>query len=313
MSDNYLVPAVTDEGISMLVRCMNGEAIKFTKIVLGDGIPEDPLHVSQMKNPRLEIAITGFEKKEGYLLLNGSCNNGKIDEAFYAKEIGIYAAGEDGNESLYAYKYAESEVEFFPSKSSSRTLEIEISVIAQIGKAENVSAIISKDDAYVSKADFQAHCEEKNPHMTTAEDVGASPVRHKHSTADISSGILPVSFGGTGVNSYDALAEKMNIKPPVFGRFKGDGTVGRIISLGFRPRAVILCDSYGNIGNGAGGIAVGKYGCHSSASVSASTETEWNSFSTLQITSNGFKVSSNPQTKVFSNIEGRSYHYIAFR
>lgn len=50
-----------------------------------------------------------------------------------------------------------------------------------------------------------------NPHKVTAAQTGAAAASHKHSTADITSGILSVYRGGTGVDSYEALRDKLGV------------------------------------------------------------------------------------------------------
>lgn len=49
----------------------------------------------------------------------------------------------------------------------------------------------------------------KNVHKETPASIGAAAESHKHSTADITSGILGVSRGGTEVDSYDKLLGKL--------------------------------------------------------------------------------------------------------
>lgn len=320
MTDSYLSPSITNEGINLLIKALNGENIAFTKIVLGDGVPSDKNEISDIANKRLEIGISEMETHEGYIILTGYCNSSKLEESFYGKELGVYAKGKDENEVLYAYRYSEAEVDFFPSKDSGRTLEVVLSVVVQIGKAENVTAILIESDAYASKTDFKNHCDERNPHKTTADDVGAAPKAHGHNAKDIT-GILPVTKGGTGVASYEQMAqkinEKLNVKAPQLGIYTGNGAQGRVIDLGFKPSAVILCDNYGNmhddINGYVGGVAIGKYGCCSQRGSVQSAESWSSGYTTLMIVDNGFRVNYYPENKVYSNANGRTYRYIAFR
>ena len=60
----------------------------------------------------------------------------------------------------------------------------------------------------ISKAvrNFVSHFTNKNnPHEVTADQVGAASKTHKHSTADLTSGILSVQRGGTGKDSLTAF------------------------------------------------------------------------------------------------------------
>lgn len=316
MRDNYLTPSLTNEGISMLIRSMNGEKIKFTKLSFGDGTPNNVTNIKNLSTTKLKIGISDFEKKDDYIILTGYCNSSQIEESFYAKELGVYAEDENQNEKLYAYRYTDSEVDFFPALSTGRSIEMTFSVIVQIGNAENVSAILVESDAFASKTEFTNHCNAKNPHNVTCSEIGASPDTHTHSADDIKKGILPVARGGTGVKTYEELAGKIS-GIPIFGTYTGDGTQGRTISLGFTPRAVVLCDNYGNfhddINGYTGGIAIGAYGCCSQRGTVANAESWNSSYTTMMIVDNGFKVNYYPDTKVYSNADGRTYRYIAFR
>ena len=316
MTDSYLMPSLTKDGINLLIKALDGESIAFTKIALGDGTRSDKDTVHDLANKKLEIGISEVEPHEGYMIITGYCNSSELDEAFYGKELGVYARDSKGQECLYAYRYSESEVDFFPSKNSGRTIEIVFSVIVQVGSAENVSAILIDSDAFASKAEFKTHCSAKNPHNVTCSEIGASPDTHTHSADDIRKGILPVARGGTGVKTYEELAGKIS-GIPIFGTYTGDGNRGRVIELGFTPRAVILCDNYGNmhddINGYTGGIAIGKHGCCSQRGSTSSAESYDDYYTTLMIVDNGFKVNYCSDNKVYSNTNGRTYRYIAFK
>ena len=301
---------------------MDGGSITFTKIALGDGgAQSDKNTVNDLTNKKLEIGISEAETHEGYLVLTGYCNSSELNEAFYGKELGVYAQDADGNEYLYAYRYSESEVDFFPSKNSGRVIEIVFSVVVQVGAAENVSAILIDSDAFASKTEFKNHCNADNPHKITCKTIGASPQAHMHSADDVKSGILPVARGGTGADTYEKFVENMSksgaLGIPIFGTYTGDGTQGRTISLDFTPRAVILCDNYGNmhddINGYIGGIAIGSHGCCSQRGSTSSAESYDDYYTTLMIVNNGFKVNYYSENNVYSNASGRTYRYIAFR
>lgn len=321
MADSYLSPSLTKDGINLLVKAMDGGSITFTKIALGDGAQSDKNTVHDLANKKLEIGISEAETREGYLVLTGYCNSSELNEAFYGKELGVYAQDAGGNEYLYAYRYSESEVDFFPSKNSGRVIEIVFSVVVQVGAAENVSAILIDSDAFASKSEFKNHCNADNPHKITCKTIGASPQAHTHSADDVKSGILPVERGGTGAGTYEKFVENMSkagaLGIPVFGTYTGDGMQGRTISLGFTPLAVILCDNYGNmhddINGYVGGIAIGSHGCCSQRGSTSSAESYDNYYTTLMIVNNGFKVNYYSENKVYSNASGRTYRYIAFR
>ena len=115
--------------------------------------------------------ITKADAKTDYLLLTSNISSANVPRSFYGFELGVYAKGADGKEQLYAYRYAETDVDFYPAADAGRTLELTMSIVVQVGNAKNVTAVLVEGEAY-ARAD------------------------HKHSTADITSGVLPVERGG---------------------------------------------------------------------------------------------------------------------
>ena len=174
-------------------------------------------------------------------------------------------------------------------------------VLVYIGDAENVTASISQSLVYASRAELEAHVQNKgNPHKVTAEQVGLGNVSnvstndqtptyaeasalvglksgeklsisfgkiakavssliahtkngenphkvtaaqvnaaakdHKHSTNDLTGGVLGVARGGTGVTGYDKLKEK--IGSPRSARF----VVGTSVSGWKKSDCDYLCD-----------------------------------------------------------------------
>lgn len=67
---------------------------------------------------------------------------------------------------------------------------------------------------------------------------------HEHAAEDITSGVLPVERGGTGVESLSALAEALNGAQVVSGSYVGTGTYGadnpNTLTFSFAPKLVIM-------------------------------------------------------------------------
>ncbi len=64
------------------------------------------------------------------------------------------------------------------------------------GKVQRAIQVLIDHVNNVSNAAFAK--KPGNPHGTTADDVGAAPIRHEHSTKEITNGVFPVARGGTG-------------------------------------------------------------------------------------------------------------------
>ena len=175
--DKYLTLQTTPAGMNMIIRTLYGGSITFTKMVVGNGRPQDLDNVTALENPLLEVALTDMTDHDDYLVLTGYVTSSSIASSFYGNELGVYALDENDDEYLYAYRYSETDVDFFPSASSGRTLELTLSVVVQLGNAENVTAILIEGDTYALKSDFDAHtAAENNPHSVTKTQVGLENV-----------------------------------------------------------------------------------------------------------------------------------------
>ena len=75
--------------------------------------------------------------------------------------------------------------------------------------------------------DLIAHIGSKdNPHGVTAEQIKAAQKSHTHSAADITSGILGITRGGTGVSDLKTLAQSISDLQVVAGTYEGNNGYG---------------------------------------------------------------------------------------
>lgn len=75
--------------------------------------------------------------------------------------------------------------------------------------------------------DLIAHIGNKdNPHGVTAEQIKAAQKSHTHSAADITSGIIGVARGGTGVSDLRTLAQFISNLQVVAGIYEGNNGYG---------------------------------------------------------------------------------------
>ena len=270
---------LTPSGTDLLLRAIAGEVnIKFTAIQLGNGADAGK-SAAALSNPLLTAEISSYEVGDVFVTLRTTFSNSQVSASFRATEVGVLAHDPDTEDGtlLYAYQYTpEGESDYIPA-SADKVLETQMDVLVYIGDAENVTASISQSLVYASRAELEAHVQNKgNPHKVTAEQVGlgnvsnvstndqtptyteasalvgmksgekislafgklakavssliahigtagknvhketptsigAAPKSHKHSTTDITSGVLGLARGGTGVTGYDKLKEKLGV------------------------------------------------------------------------------------------------------
>lgn len=245
-------PIITDAGITLLIRAAGGEKVTFTKFQAGSGIlasGETPKGMTAMKNAVLtDIPITqatGTEE-DGYVKLSGKFDNQTdVEESFRWTELGLIAEDEDGVEYLYAYGYDNANAETISPSGGTVIIEQNFSVIIAIGESENITVNVLPAASYASQAALDAHTgNTNNPHSVTLEQVGAAAAEHEHDASDISSGILAVENGGTGVNTLAALASLISSEMPsqkyVIGHYAGNGGARQDINLGFKPVYVLI-------------------------------------------------------------------------
>lgn len=130
-------------------------------------------------------------------------------------------------------------------------------------------------------------------------------------------GTLPISMGGTGVTSLNSLLSLVAQNLFVTGVYIGDGVQGRVIDLGFTPKAVLLFDAEGNTHDDVddlhGGLALKGYNVIDRSAGNAYITTWSNTYCVLGVVTNGFKVNYNINREIRSNESGHYYYYIAFR
>ena len=174
-----MTPNLTSKGHVLLLRALEGTALKFTRIQLGNGAAQNAKSATALSNPLATLLLTKAVTGSQYITLTSSFSNSEITAGFRITEVGIWAEDPDdeGSEILYALgNEPEGTADYIPSKDS-RILELEYSIMIFVGEAQNVTAEISESLAYASAAELKAHIGNKqNPHGVTADQVGLGNV-----------------------------------------------------------------------------------------------------------------------------------------
>ena len=237
---------------------------------------------------------------------------------------------------------------------------------ANIESGETASTLFGKIKRAISH--FTDHMNNRsNPHVCTAEQVGAAAKNHSHSAQDISTGTLSVLRGGTGKGSWvkngvifaDKTDSLSQLTPPtsesvltqkdgapqwkniedlgavVIGTYMGNGSseknlpqTEQEIVLGFKPKAVIVsnCLPIEESSNVTTLEALGATALSPASTrrllyggiVTQGMYLGWKNLKALEITENGFKVSSGYLDSPnycysYINETGYLYSYIAFK
>lgn len=153
---------VTLKGNVLLAKALMGEALTFTKIVLGDGYSNKPImEMQDLVSVKKELPITKLRRKEQVAIIGSILKMGEI-EPFYWRELGLYARGEDGVEVLYMYGNAADLASYISSNGLNEKL-IDINVV--IGNASNVSAVIDSSLVFLTQQDLVDHNNDEDAHQ----------------------------------------------------------------------------------------------------------------------------------------------------
>ena len=167
---------LTDAGKNLYYRNMAGEGIKFTTIQLGNGTISGPISaMTALVSAVVTIDAAVKNNAEQYADVSGHFSNAELEEGFYWREIGVFAADPDypndrSHDILYCYQNAYDTADFIPV-ASVETVEKNITVPIIVGDASTVSCTLSSSQVLVSEADLEAHDKDANAHNALFEKI----------------------------------------------------------------------------------------------------------------------------------------------
>lgn len=172
----FQAPKLTDAGKNLYYRNMAGEGIKFTTIQLGNGTISGPISaMTALVSAVVTIDAAVKNNAEQYADVSGHFSNAELEEGFYWREIGVFAADPDypndrSHNILYCYQNAYDTADFIPV-ASVETVEKNITVPIIVGDASTVSCTLSSSQVLVSEADLEAHDKDANAHNALFEKI----------------------------------------------------------------------------------------------------------------------------------------------
>ena len=176
LSAMFQAPKLTDAGKNLYYRNMAGEGIKFTTIQLGNGTISGPISaMTALVSAVVTIDAAVKNNAEQYADVSGHFSNAELEEGFYWREIGVFAADPDypndrSHDILYCYQNAYDTADFIPV-ASVETVEKNITVPIIVGDASTVSCTLSSSQVLVSEADLEAHDKDANAHNALFEKI----------------------------------------------------------------------------------------------------------------------------------------------
>lgn len=144
---------LTKAGLDLIARAQLGEKLIFTKIQLGEGqlgsnnIPD----LKALIQPKLDAQIRSKGKVEnGHIQADFICDNGKLAEGFFVRELGVIAKIDGETEVLYAYTNAGNYTNYMPDKT--RPLDAVIGrVDIVVGNVANLEIKVDESVLYTTQ------------------------------------------------------------------------------------------------------------------------------------------------------------------
>lgn len=167
---------LTLKGLDLLAECQTGKNLKFTRVSMGDGTLVDGVDIRTLDgliSPKIDLAIKSCEVTgQGTTTIVTELKNNNLKTGFFAREVGIFAQGEDGKEILYAIRNTGADSEYIPAGGGSECIDMIYEIVTVVDQCENVTAVINGEISYVSRVDFNQHKDSANPHPALLQ-VGA--------------------------------------------------------------------------------------------------------------------------------------------
>ena len=153
---------VTKQGQLLIGKMLKGDAVTFTRIVMGDGTLEPGVDLEDIEDvisPKATVTpVTGETIGAGEASIGGLYTNNEETQGFWWRELGLYAEDPELGEVLYSYGNSGEFCEYIPPSGGPTAVEKVVNVITSVKQGARIELRIPSD-AYVTHAQFQQYLE----------------------------------------------------------------------------------------------------------------------------------------------------------
>ena len=235
---------------------VQNKAVTYTKAVLGDGTFSGNIDtLTNIIAAKMECPFNSATNiGDGQFQLNFVIDNGNLQSGFYAREVGIFAKIDNGEEILFAYTNGGNYVDYIPDKSTPIDAQI-IEADINIGDAESVT-IVKSDSTYITFKDLKNHNTDVNAHTPILNAIKAITGMSEYDIAPSKTiaEIIPL-LGNVGivaqrleVNGFVKFANGFTIQWGLTGETDTDGFVAVNFPISFNVVFSISALDGGNEG-----------------------------------------------------------------
>lgn len=151
---------LTNKAMEMIAAAqIEGTTLTITRVKIGDGSLAEGVDIKSMTDVINSMLIAPFSSSNndggGQITVHFAVSNVTVETGFFAREIGVFAKLNDGEEQLYAYTNAGNKCDWIPDKHTPIDSQV-IDLTLIVGNAENVTVHIS-DEAFALAKDLIDH------------------------------------------------------------------------------------------------------------------------------------------------------------
>lgn len=240
---NWSGMILTKKGLNLQAKVEAGVTLNFTKMKVGDGIlgPGQTLeNLSDLISPKQTLGITGITPQNGGLCkISSLVTNIGLENGYYVREVGLFAADPDLGEILYAVS-TDSSPDYLPPEGGSVVVNEQLDIYVGIGNASSITAQVDAAGLVTNQV-LNNHNNDPNAHGKLTSLHLWQPEK-AYTVGDICYSLTQASYkrfecvvAGTSGANEPAW--------PAVGQLKTDGTVTWIvddIGDGLAPGDIIL-------------------------------------------------------------------------
>lgn len=171
----FQAPKLTNAGKALYYENMAGAQLTITTIKMGSGTLAGSIaNLTDLVEP--VVVIDAFAAvREGYVDVSGTFSNADLEQGFYWREIGVFAANPDDPENreadiLYCYQNAYDTADYIPV-ASVETVEKNIAVPIIVGDAAAVSCTLDRSLVFATLKDLQDHDNDPDAHKALLQNI----------------------------------------------------------------------------------------------------------------------------------------------